>query len=91
MAAGLTDGVSIRQLAFRITHRSSTSLMYAENTRAFISALPAANSTLFGCQSIESTVDLIGFLSNFDTHQLFSESKEQMAMALETNEDLDAA
>ena len=61
---------------------SSTSLMYAENTRAFISALPAASSTLFGCQSTESTVERIGFLSCLATHQLFSASNEQIAIAL---------
>lgn len=60
----------------------STSLMYAENTRAFISALPAASKTLFGCQSTERTVDLIGFLSCLATHQLFSGSKEQIAITL---------
>ena len=62
----------------------STSLMYAENTRAFMSALPAATKTLFGCQSMESTVDLIGFLRSFETHQLLSSSKEQIAIALIT-------
>ena len=62
----------------------STSLMYAEKTRAFMSALPAASKTLFGCQSMERTVDLIGFLSSFETHQLLSLSKEQMAIALIT-------
>lgn len=62
----------------------STSLMYAENTRAFISALPAAKRTLFGCQSMERTVDLIGFLRSFETHQLLSSSNEQIAIALIT-------
>jgi hypothetical protein len=47
-----------------------------------MSALPAARSTLLGCQSTASTVDLIGFFRSFDTHQLFSESKEQIAIAL---------
>jgi hypothetical protein len=56
--------------------------MNAENTRAFISALPAARRTLFGCQSTESTVDLIGFFNSLDTHQSFSGSKEQIAIAL---------
>jgi len=56
--------------------------MYAEKTRAFMSAQPAANKTLFGCQSMERTVDLIGFLRSFETHQLLSSSKEQIAIAL---------
>lgn len=60
----------------------STSLIYAEKTRAFMSALPAASRTLFGCQSMESTVDLIGFLRSFETHQSLSSSKEQTAIAL---------
>jgi hypothetical protein len=60
----------------------STSLMYAEKTRAFMSALPAASKTLFGCQSTESTVERIGFLSCFATHQLLSASNEQTAIAL---------
>jgi hypothetical protein len=47
-----------------------------------MSALPAANRTLFGCQSMERTVDLIGFLSSFETHQLLSSSNEQIAIAL---------
>lgn len=47
-----------------------------------MSALPAANRTLFGCQSIERTVDLMGFLRSFETHQLLSSSKEQIAIAL---------
>ena len=62
----------------------STSLIYAEKTRAFMSALPAASRTLFGCQSMESTVDLIGFLRSFETHQSLSSSKEQTAIALVT-------
>lgn len=62
--------------------RLSTSLMYAEKTRAFMSALPAARSTLFGCQSIESTVERIGFFSWRATHQSLSESKEQIHIAL---------
>jgi hypothetical protein len=60
--------------------------MYAEKTRAFISALPEASSTLFGCQSTDNTVERIGFLRSFETHQLFSGSKEQMAIALQSNE-----
>jgi len=56
--------------------------MYAEKTRAFMSALPAASKTLFGCQSTERTVERIGFLSCFATHQLLSGSKEQIAIAL---------
>ena len=68
------------------THFLSTSLMYAEKTRAFISELPAANRTLFGCQSIERTVDLMGFLRSFETHQLLSSSNEQTAMALMTTD-----
>jgi hypothetical protein len=56
--------------------------MNAENTRAFMSALPAARSTLLGCQSTESTVDLIGFFKSLETHQSFSGSKEQIAIAL---------
>jgi hypothetical protein len=57
-------------------------LIYAENTLAFISALPAARRTLFGCQSTAKTVDLIGFFNSLETHQLFSSSNEQMAIAL---------
>ena len=49
-----------------------------------MSALPAASKTLFGCQSMERTVDLIGFLRSFETHQLLSSSKEQIAIALIT-------
>ena len=60
----------------------STSLIYAEKTRAFMSALPAASKTLFGCQSMERTVDLMGFLRSFETHQLLSSSNEQIAIAL---------
>ena len=56
--------------------------MYAEKMRAFISALPAASNTLFGCQSTDSTVDLIGFLSSLETHQSPSGSNEQIAIAL---------
>jgi hypothetical protein len=56
--------------------------MYAENTRAFMSALPAARSTLFGCQSTDRTVERMGFLRSLETHQLFSGSKEQIAIAL---------
>jgi hypothetical protein len=56
--------------------------MYAENTLAFMSALPAARRTLFGCQSMESTVDRIGFFKSFETHQLLSGSNEQIAIAL---------
>ena len=37
---------------------------------------------LFGCQSIDKTVDLMGFLTCLDTHQLFSSSKEQTAIVL---------
>jgi len=48
-----------------------------------MSALPAANKTLLGCHSTESTVDLIGFFNNLATHQLFSSSKEQTAIALD--------
>lgn len=57
--------------------------MNAENTRAFMSALPAARRTLLGCQSTESTVDLMGFFNSLETHQSFSGSKEQMAIALD--------
>jgi hypothetical protein len=64
----------------------STSLIYAEKTRAFMSALPAASKTLFGCQSMERTVDLIGFLRSFETHQSLSSSKEQIAIALITTD-----
>jgi hypothetical protein len=56
--------------------------MKAENTLAFISADPAARRTLFGCQSTQRTVDLIGFFNSLDTHQSFSGSKEQTAIAL---------
>ena len=56
--------------------------MYAERTRAFMSAPPAASNTLFGCQSTERTVDRIGFFNCLATHQLFSGSNEQTAMAL---------
>ena len=69
-----------------ITHLLSTSLMYAEKTRAFMSALPAARRTLLGCQSMESTVDLMGFLSSLETHQSPSGSKEQIAIALEIDQ-----
>ena len=65
----------------------STSLIYAENTRAFISALPAASRTLFGCQSTLKTVERMGFLRRRDTHQSPSGSKEQIAMALVIHED----
>ena len=47
-----------------------------------MSALPAASKTLFGCQSTERTVDLMGFLRSFETHQSLSSSKEQIAIAL---------
>ena len=57
------------------THLGSTPFTYAENTYALLSAVPAARSTLFGCQSMESTVERSGFLMCFDTHQLFSSSK----------------
>lgn len=50
-----------------------------------MSALPAASKTLFGCQSTERTVDRIGFLSRRETHQLFSGSNEQIAIALVIN------
>lgn len=56
--------------------------MNAENTRAFISAAPAARSTLFGCQSIARTVERRGFLRWRETHQLFSSSNEQTAIVL---------
>jgi hypothetical protein len=60
----------------------STSLRKVENTLAFMSALPAANRTLFGCQSIDKTVLLIGFLSCLDAHQFMSSSNEQIQMDL---------
>src|SRR5258705_3945012 len=63
-------------------YRLSMSLMYAERTRALLSALPAARRILFGCQSIERTVDRIGFLRGFATHQSFSTSNEHTAIAL---------
>jgi hypothetical protein len=66
--------------------------MKAEKTRALASALPAAIKTLFGCQSIERTVDRRGFLRCLETHQLFSSSKEQTAMVLRyytSREDVD--
>jgi hypothetical protein len=47
-----------------------------------MSALPAASRTLFGCQSIESTVERMGFLSSRETHQSLSGSNEQTAIAL---------
>jgi len=47
-----------------------------------MSALPAASKMLFGCQSMERTVDLMGFLRSFETHQSLSSSKEQIAIAL---------
>lgn len=56
--------------------------MNAENTLALASALPAAIKTLFGCQSMDKTVDLNGFLRCLETHQLFSSSKEQTAIVL---------
>ena len=58
------------------------SLIQAENTRAFMSAEPAARRMLFGCQSSERTVNRRGFLSRLATHQLFSSSNEQTAIAL---------
>lgn len=58
------------------------SLIQAEKTRAFMSAEPAARRMLLGCQSSERTVDRSGFLSRLATHQLFSSSNEQTAMAL---------
>lgn len=60
----------------------STSFIYAEKTRAFASALPAASKTLLGCQSTERTVERIGFLSCLETHQSLSGSNEQIAIAL---------
>lgn len=59
------------------------SLIQAENTLAFMSAEPAASKMLLGCQSRDRTVDRRGFLIRLATHQLFSSSKEQTAMALE--------
>jgi hypothetical protein len=56
--------------------------MNAENTLAFMSAAPAAKSTLFGCQSMARTVERSGFLRCFETHQLFSSSNEQTDMVL---------
>lgn len=85
VGAGLENAAvstSYRQVWRGNTDFLSTSLMYAEKTRAFMSALPAASKTLFGCQSMERTVDLIGFLRSFETHQLLSSSKEQIAIAL---------
>jgi hypothetical protein len=55
-------------------------LMKAEKTRALWSALPAAIKTELGCQSSESTVDLMGFLICLATHQLLSSSYEQTAI-----------
>lgn len=54
--------------------------------RAFMSVLPAASRMLFGCQSMKSTVDPIGFFRSFEiaAHQLLSPSKEQVAIALVT-------
>lgn len=60
----------------------SMSLIQAENTLAFMSAEPAASKMLLGCQSRDRTVDRRGFLIRLATHQLFSSSKEQTAMAL---------
>jgi len=48
-----------------------------------MSALPAARRTLLGCQSTDSTVDRMGFFNSLDTHQLFSGSNEQIAIALD--------
>lgn len=58
----------------------SMSLMYAEKTLTLKSAEPATRSTLLGCQSREVMVDLIGFLMCLDTHQSFSDSKQQTEM-----------
>lgn len=54
---------------------SSISLIKPENIFTLKSQHPAASSTLFGCQSIEFTVDLIGFFICFETHQSFACSK----------------
>jgi hypothetical protein len=62
--------------------------MKAEKTYALASAVPAASKMLLGCQSIDNTVDLIGFLTCLDTHQLFSSSKEQTAIVLHRLADL---
>lgn len=56
--------------------------MNAEKTRALASAEPAASKTLFGCQSIDKTVDRSGFFKCLEVHQLFSSSKEQTATDL---------
>lgn len=66
----------------KLIYLLSTSLINAEKTRAFMSALPAANNTLFGCQSMARTVERMGFFICFDTHQLFSSSKLQIATVL---------
>lgn len=70
-------------MATRATNLGSMSLIQAEKTLAFMSALPAARRILLGCQSMERTVDLIGFLRCLATHQLFSESNEQTAITLQ--------
>lgn len=46
----------------------SISFMYVEKTRILKSEEPAQSSTLFGCQSRESTVERIGFLMCLLTH-----------------------
>lgn len=66
----------------RSTHLESTPFMYAENTRALPSALPAARRTELGCQSSERTVVLRGFLMCLATHQLLSSSNWQTAIVL---------
>ena len=82
-----------RQQVFQLyynehTHFASMPLMNAEKTYALASAAPAARRTLFGCQSISRTVDRRGFLMCFETHQLFSSSKEHTAMVLRAESQL---
>jgi hypothetical protein len=84
LAGGLNTEIGVKtiQIKEEKTHLSSTSLIYAEKTLAFISALPAASRTLLGCQSTESTVERIGFFSGLETHQSLSGSKEQIEIML---------
>jgi len=50
----------------------STPLMAAPKTRVLKSEAPAAISEPLGCQSIDRTVERMGFLMCLETHQSFS-------------------
>ena len=79
VGAGLEKGQFLRHERPGIDSFTScyTSPMYAKNTRAFMSALSAADKTLFGRQLTNRAVDLIGFRRRFDTHLLLSSLKER--------------